>query len=282
MWRPNLPGNQIWECATNGVKTRFSHFPHLDDSDCAGSIQGGIHLHLRLRQSNGERCQDRRSARAQGLPRGLHTERQNHDPLVLQNRLRLLRGQGHLACHETRRGAFFLQAPVGRRARWPRGVTPVRDAALPCSAAAQPGRFTAQSCFVHGAPHPAGVELARSCTALSFRFRRAFGCAPTPDGSRRRSGWLSFHARCVLFLKAVNEPTPRRPRRAVGPVDGPHFNQASPEWCILGRNLNERAARKIRPHRMQRQYTKPEAAPRRPTKRYALKRPKARSLRKKR
>src|ERR1700722_8819561 len=103
------------------------------------------------------------------------------------------------------------------------------------------------------------VELVPLFTALSFRCRRDFGCAPTPDESRRRSGWLSFHGRRLLFLEAVNEPTPRRPRRAVGPVDGPHFNQASPAWRILGRNLNERAARKIRLHRMQWQYAKPEA-----------------------
>src|ERR1700679_1598769 len=106
---------------------------------------------------------------------------------------------------------------------------------------------------------PAGVELARSHTALSFRCRRAFGYAPTPDGSRRRPRWQSFHGRRVLFLEAVNEPTPRGSRRAIGSVDGTHFNQASPAWRTLGRNLNERTARKIRLHRMQRDSTKPEA-----------------------
>jgi hypothetical protein len=62
----------------------------------------------------------------------------------------------------------------------------------------------------------------------------------------------------VLVLKTVYEPTPCRPRRAVGPINCPHFYQASSGRRILGRDLNECAARKVRLDKMQRQGAKPE------------------------
>ena len=63
----------------------------------------------------------------------------------------------------------------------------------------------------------------------------------------------------MLFFDAVDEPTPGRPRRAVGPIDRPYFYQASPARRILGRDLHERAARKIRLDDMERHTAKPKA-----------------------
>ena len=51
---------------------------------------------------------------------------------------------------------------------------------------------------------------------------------------------------------------PRRPGRTVGPINGPHFYQASCAGRILGRDLNERTARKVRLNKMQRQDAKPK------------------------
>ena len=82
---------------------------------------------------------------------------------------------------------------------------------------------------------------------------------PGNGSNRRRSGQLSIRERRLFLFEAVDEPPPRRSRRTVGPVDSPHFNLAAAARRILGRDLNERAARQIRLDRMQRHCAKPEA-----------------------
>ena len=62
-----------------------------------------------------------------------------------------------------------------------------------------------------------------------------------------------------MVLQAVDEPTPRRPGRTVGPINGPHLYHASSDRRIFRRDLNEPAAREIRLDAMPRHGTKPEA-----------------------
>ena len=61
------------------------------------------------------------------------------------------------------------------------------------------------------------------------------------------------------LLEVLDEPTPRRSRRTVGPINGPHLYYASSERHFFGSDLNEPAARKIRLDHMPWHTAKPEA-----------------------
>src|ERR1700733_576707 len=116
-----------------------------------------------------------------------------------------------------------------------------------------------------------------SAAALSVRCTRPLGWRPTRGrggvggvgggggggggGGRRRSGCRLRELRRVSLLETVDEPACRRPRRTVGPIDGPHRDHVTPGRRILGRDLNQRAARQVRLDHMQWQGTEPEACP---------------------
>src|SRR5712675_828953 len=65
----------------------------------------------------------------------------------------------------------------------------------------------------------------------------------------------------VLLFKATDEPTSRRPRWAVGPIDGRHCDDVTRGRRGLGRDLNERAACQVRLDHVHRQAAKSKSCP---------------------
>src|SRR5882757_5706802 len=65
----------------------------------------------------------------------------------------------------------------------------------------------------------------------------------------------------VLLFKAIDEPTSRRPRWAVGPIDGRHCYDVTVGGRGLGRNLNERAACQVHLDHVHRQAAKSKSCP---------------------
>src|ERR1700722_7360432 len=74
---------------------------------------------------------------------------------------------------------------------------------------------------LHNARRSFAGGLSPSATALSLRRQRTLGWPPTRAG-RWRSRWRLRERRRVVLLKVVYEPTARRPRRTVSPIDGRH------------------------------------------------------------
>jgi len=64
--------------------------------------------------------------------------------------------------------------------------------------------------------------------------------------------------RCLFLFEAVDEPAPRRPWRAVSPIDGRHCYNFALGRSFLDPDLNERAACKVRLDGVQRHAAKPE------------------------
>ena len=100
-----------------------------------------------------------------------------------------------------------------------------------------------------------------SATSLSFRCRQAAGWPPTRSlgGERTRLQSGRQSQRRWRLLDALDEPTPRRSGRTIGPINGPNLYQAPSEWGVIGRDFNERAACKVCLDGVPRHSTKPKA-----------------------
>jgi hypothetical protein len=123
---------------------------------------------------------------------------------------------------------------------------------------------TVQRIFRHALMRlKAGDQAPRvsSTASLSFRCRQAAGWPPTSSlsGDRTRLQSGRHLLRGWRLLEPLDEPTPRRSRRTIGPINRPHVYQASSGWGIIGRDFNEGAACQVRLDSVQRHAAEPEA-----------------------